>query len=246
MKLGSAGKCAIRFVASRTRVAPLNSLTIPRLELLAALLLARLLSNTMQALQKFDKTSCYTDSKIVLYWIRGYDKEWKQFVENRVREIRTLIPAKCWHHCRGDLNPANLPSRGVEGTEPSAIGSWLKVPQHVFEPDQEPCSSELNTIPEACAMELKVGDQTSSMTVHSVVEKLVQGLVRCASLRVRSGTTTILLNCPLQHLYPLEIGAPADQMDRREPDEPTVVTRRSQPTRVAAQVARLRIEEQLN
>ena len=81
------------------------------------------------------------------------------------------------------------------------------------------------------------------------VEKLLQGsdgLVRGASLRVRSGTTTILLNRPLQHLYPLEIGAPADRMDQPEPDKPTVVTRRSQPTRVAAQVARLRIEEQLN
>ena len=172
MKIGSAGKGAVRFVASRTRVAPMNSLTIPRLELLAALLLARLLSNTMQALQpeqKFKKATCYTDSKIVLYWIRGYDKEWKQFVENRVREIRTLIPVECWHHCRGDVNPADLPSRGVEGTEPSAIGSWLKVPQHVCEPDQEPCNPELNTIPEACAMELKAGDRTSSMTVHSVV-----------------------------------------------------------------------------
>ena len=147
-----------------------------RLELLAALLLARLLSNTMQALQpeqKLNKTSCYTDSKIVLYWIRGNDKEWKQFVENRVREIRTLIPAKCWHHCCGDLNPADLPSRGVEGTEPSKIGSWLKIPQHICEPDQAPCSPELNTIPEACAMEQKAGDQTFSMTVHSVVEKLL-------------------------------------------------------------------------
>ena len=172
MKVGSASKSAIRFVASRTRIAPLNSLTIPRLELLAALLLARLLSNIMQALQpeqKFDKISCYTYSKIVLYWIRGYDKEWKQFVENRVREIRTLIPAKCCHHCRGDVNPADLPSRGVEGTKPSTIGSWLKVPLHVCEPDQEPCSPELNTIPEACAVELKAGDRTSSMTVHSVV-----------------------------------------------------------------------------
>ena len=94
----------------------MNSRTIPRLELLAALILARLLSNTMQSLQpeqKFEKATCYTDSKIVLYWIKGYDKEWKQFVKNRVREIRTLIPAQCWYHCRGDLNPADLQSRGV-------------------------------------------------------------------------------------------------------------------------------------
>ena len=73
-------------------------------------------------------------------------------------------------------------------------------------------------------------------------EKLLQGsdrLVRSASLRVRSGTTTILLNRPLQHLYPIEIRATADQIGKHEPEEPTVVTRRSQPTRVAAQEARL-------
>ena len=91
--------------------------------------------------------------------------------------------------------------------------------------------------------------QPSTLWRIGKVEKLLQGsdgLLRGASLRVRSGTTTILLNRPLQHLYPLEIGAPADRMDQPKPDKPTVVTRRSQPTRVAAQVARLRIEEQLN
>ena len=80
------------------------------------------------------------------------------------------------------------------------------------------------------------------------VEKLLQGLdglVRGAALRVQSGTTTISLNRPLQHLYLLEIGATADQIGEPESEGPTVVTRRSHPTRVAAQVARLRIEEQL-
>eukprot|EP00731_Ephydatia_muelleri_P005901 Em0003g149a len=82
------------------------------------------------------------------------------------------------------------------------------------------------------------------------VEKLLQGsdgLVRCASLRVlRSGTTTILLNHPLQLLYPLEFGSTTDQTDQREPDQPTVIAKRSQATRAAAQVARLRMKEQLN
>ena len=82
------------------------------------------------------------------------------------------------------------------------------------------------------------------------VEKLLQGsdgLVRGASLRVlRSGTTTILLNHPLQLLYPLEFGSTTDQTDQREPDQPTVIAKRSQATRAAAQVARLRMKEQLN
>ena len=36
--------------------------------------------------------ACYTDSKVVLHWIRGADKEWKQFVQNCTTEIRTLLP----------------------------------------------------------------------------------------------------------------------------------------------------------
>ena len=81
------------------------------------------------------------------------------------------------------------------------------------------------------------------------MEKLLQGsdgLVRGASLRVRSGTTTILLNRPLQLLYPLEFESTTDQTDQREPDQPTVIAKISQATRAAAQVARLRMKEQLN
>lgn len=95
-----------------------------------------------------------------------------------------VIREKRWHHCCGDVNPADLPSRGVEATEPSTIGSWLRVPQHVCEPDQEPCSPELNTILEACAVELKAGDQTSLITVHSVVVEEYVGLIQSFGWRI--------------------------------------------------------------
>ena len=140
MSIRSAEGCVVRFVASRTRVAPLSAQTIPRLELLAALLLARLLSTVARALepeQSLGEPLCFTDSKIALYWTRGFDKEWKQFVENRVREIRSLVPVKCWHHCAGNINPADLPSMGTDSSECGIPASWLALPPGLCEPDQE-------------------------------------------------------------------------------------------------------------
>ena len=84
----------IRFVASKTRVAPLHKQTIPRLELLSALLLSRLMvsiTNSLKSVLKLSEPKCYTDSKVTLYWILGISKEWKQFVQNRVTEIRKCI-----------------------------------------------------------------------------------------------------------------------------------------------------------
>ena len=60
----------VSLVASKTRVSPLKQQSIPRLELLATLLLARLLSNVTQALKDelhLLDPRCYTDSTVALY-----------------------------------------------------------------------------------------------------------------------------------------------------------------------------------
>jgi hypothetical protein len=85
----------VRFVAAKTRVSPLKEQTIPRLELLSALLLARLLVTVAQSLEgeiELSPPRCFTDSTVALFWILGTDKTWKPFVENRVHEIRKLLP----------------------------------------------------------------------------------------------------------------------------------------------------------
>ena len=92
------------FIVSKTRVAPLQTQTIPRLELLSALLLARLIVSFMSALNSrlnLEEARCFTDSQVALYWIKGLEKEWKPFVQHRVNEICKLIPAECWGHCSG-------------------------------------------------------------------------------------------------------------------------------------------------
>ena len=107
----------VRFVSSKTRVAPLLEQTIPRLELLSAVVLFRLIHSIKEALSsemKNGKLLCWTDSKIDWYWIVQSQKEWKPFVQHRVDEIRKPVPEECWNHCPGAANPTDLLSRGID------------------------------------------------------------------------------------------------------------------------------------
>ena len=123
----SDGSCM--FLASKTRVAPLKTQTIPRLELLGALLLARLITSVRDSLRDLvSEVVCYTDSLIVLYWIKGLDKQWKPFVQNRVWELRELVTCNYWNHCQGESNPADLPSRGLTLQELKESHLWLHGP----------------------------------------------------------------------------------------------------------------------
>ena len=86
-------------VASKTRVAPLSGQTIPRLELLGAVILARLVKHVVDALSgtlRIDKVRCGVDSTAVFYWIIGQKKQWKQFVQNRILSlVLELLPHQC-------------------------------------------------------------------------------------------------------------------------------------------------------
>ena len=124
-------KTCVQFVVSKTRVAPIQSHTIPRFELLSALILARLMSTTTNALSphlKLDFPRYYSDSQVALYWICGQGKQWKPFVQNRVNEITKLTEKGSWRHCLGKENPADLPSRGLTPLELSASALWRRGP----------------------------------------------------------------------------------------------------------------------
>ncbi|GFU06859.1 integrase catalytic domain-containing protein [Trichonephila clavipes] len=90
----------------------MKTITIPRLELMAATIGARLFSSVKHALKISNiKTYFWTDSSTVLMWIIRRE-QWSVFVANRISEIRKLITSEDWFHISTDQNPADILSRG--------------------------------------------------------------------------------------------------------------------------------------
>ena len=170
--------CYLKFVASKTRVAPIQKQTIPRLELLSALLLARLMdnvANSLTSLLSLAQLQCFTDSMVSLFWIQGVEKQWKPFIENRVNEIRKLIPAVCWRHCSGKDNPADIPSRGLAPLELSVNALWRRGPDWLDATESEhhpendlPESDPSENMPDECAAELKVREVHNLLVADAV------------------------------------------------------------------------------
>ena len=121
------GKTSVQILASKTKVAPIKKQSIPRLELMAALLLSRLAHTIVTVLHMEIKTFYWTDSMSLLYWIQ-HNKAWKQYLGTRVREIQHLTNKEQWHHCPGVLNPADLPSRGLGASELVNCRMWWEGP----------------------------------------------------------------------------------------------------------------------
>jgi hypothetical protein len=102
-------------LCSTTRVAPQKKLTIPRLELCAVNLLAKLFRKATKALNiTFDDVYFLSDSSVVLTWIQGTPNKSKTFIGNRVVFIKEETASATWKHVPTDSNPADLISRGLE------------------------------------------------------------------------------------------------------------------------------------
>ncbi|GFS79841.1 integrase catalytic domain-containing protein [Trichonephila clavipes] len=99
-------------VRAKSRVAPFKLLSIPRLELMACCVGARLLNSILKALNMPDlKVTLWSDSTTALWWIKKY-VNWSVFVANRVKEIRQLTQIQSWKYVPGNMNIADLLSRG--------------------------------------------------------------------------------------------------------------------------------------
>lgn len=86
-----------QFLTSKTRVAPTDQISLPRLELSGAWLLAKLIANVKASLDLSENNIyAWSDSTITLSWIKGHPSKWKTFVANRVVKIQELTTPSIW------------------------------------------------------------------------------------------------------------------------------------------------------
>lgn len=114
VRVSTDGQWSAKLLCSKRRVAPVKIVTIPRMELLAVELGCLLLKRVM-AIPMFEKASVFlwTDSEIVLHWLRKSPDQLRTFVSNRVTNILKVVKIEQTRHVRSEQNPADLVSRGV-------------------------------------------------------------------------------------------------------------------------------------
>ncbi|XP_071581073.1 uncharacterized protein [Temnothorax nylanderi] len=141
----SSNGATISLVCSKTKVAPLKRLTIPRLELSAALLLSRLMQY-VQATLKLNVTAIHlwTDSVVTLTWIKSHASRWKDFVRNRVSQIQDLTAKAHWRYVPGTSNPADCASRGLTTAQLQSHSLWWTGPPWILTPEAWPSQPALS------------------------------------------------------------------------------------------------------
>ncbi|XP_057329854.1 uncharacterized protein LOC130670463 [Microplitis mediator] len=128
--IDSTGDIKTELLCAKSRVAPTKSTTIPRLELCGASVLSNLYASVVRDLPvPIDKTIFWTDSTIVLYWLKSSEpQQLKQFVSNRVLNILKNTRKDDWYHVRTKDNPADILSRGLLPTEFIRSALWRHGP----------------------------------------------------------------------------------------------------------------------
>lgn len=125
------GNYSSHLLCAKSKVAPVGNqrTTLPRLELCAAVILARLINNVTKAVnQPFVEVHAWVDSCVVLAYLNAGASRWKTFVANRVAEINTHLPAVNWSYIASKQNPADLLSRGSSAAQIQHNSLWWSGP----------------------------------------------------------------------------------------------------------------------
>ena len=127
----------LAFVIGKCRVAPMRHLSVPRLELQAAVMAVRLKEQIVKEHEmKINSCSFWSDSTTVLQWIHSSHRKQQVFVANRVVEILDTTDISQWKHVSGINNPADIGNRAIN-IEELKRSEWLTGPAWLKRPEKE-------------------------------------------------------------------------------------------------------------
>ena len=157
------GDLSCELISSKSRVAPIKKQTIPRLELMGALVLTELLESVKNELNdcyELSKVVAWIDSTVAYYWITN-DKKYTKFIQNRKEKIVKVIKAVQWKLVNTKSNPADIVSRGMSPFELNRSESWFCGPGFLTLPETQWPQVQLQTKEIGC---LEVSETCSNMS----------------------------------------------------------------------------------
>jgi len=139
---------SVQLLCAKSRIAPMKKLTIPRLELCAAVLGAELTTRVQLDMKLTNiPTYLWSDSNIVLSWIQSPSATLHTFVANRISTIHQLTKSEQWHHVSSGDNPADVISRGCSPEKLKLNSAWFYGPFFLYG-NQEWWVKPIEPIPE--------------------------------------------------------------------------------------------------
>lgn len=152
---------SVRLISSKSRVSPLKKVTLPRLELLGAVILSRLTKKLLSIIPfKINEIYLWSDSTIVLSWINSDPSRWNTFVSNRIAEIQNNVPTCQWCYINTKENPADCLSRGLDASKLINFSLWFEGPTFL---------KKLNFIPELFTQQHLTQSNTSNFELKNII-----------------------------------------------------------------------------
>lgn len=151
VRVDNGDEVLVNMLTAKTKVAPISKITVPRLELNAAVLLSKLLAVVSKALGKvneipIESVHAWTDSTVVLAWLNGDSDKYQNYVSNRLIEIKKHVKPGQWKHVSSGDNPADCASRGMYPSDLINHTLWWNGPDWLqLEKENWPMQTEIQS-----------------------------------------------------------------------------------------------------
>ena len=172
------GEVHCAFVMGKSRVTPRKQITVPRLELTAAVISAKVAAILRRELDyEIEEETFWSDSTVVLGYIANKARRFHVYVANRVQQIHDLTSPDQWKHVKSAENPADEGSRGLAAQELSSDSRWLVGPAFLWKREL-PHTTDIPSLP---AEDPEIRFHVMSTTTDSGLTDLVNVLSKYSS-----------------------------------------------------------------